>query len=292
MIYSMTGYGRCEIEENQRKVTVEMSAINHRYLDINMRMPKLLAHFEEDIRKIIKKKVARGKLDLNIYCYSMATEDIDIIVNENICKGYIEGFSKIAETFNIENDMKLSHLMQVNDLITIQKKSGDNDEVMATLTKALETALDELLVMRLREGEALKADILQKTEGLNKLIEAISSRSYLVVDEYKRKLEARIASLLENVSVDPGRIAAEVVLFADKCAVDEELTRLKSHIVQLVSILEEDGAVGRKLDFLMQEINREANTIGSKANDYTITKYVVSLKTEVEKIREQVQNIE
>lgn len=292
MIYSMTGYGRCELEENQRKVTVEISAVNHRYLDINLRMPRLLAYFEEDIRKIIKKNVSRGKLEVSIYCHSTAEEDIEIMINENVCKGYIEGFAKIAENFHIENDMKLSHLMGIGELLTIQKKSGDNDEVKEVLEKALKSALEAFLEMRLKEGEALKTDILHKTQALMNLIEDISTRSDLIVDEYRKKLETRIAVLLENVPVDPNRVATEVVLFADKCAVDEELTRLKSHITQLITILEEKQPVGRKLDFLMQEINREANTIGSKANDYTITKYVVSLKTEVEKIREQVQNIE
>ncbi len=292
MIYSMTGYGRCETEENHRKVTVEISAINHRYLDINIRMPKILAHFEDELRKIVKQKIARGKLDINIYYQSTAEEDIEIMINENLCKAYVDGFTKIADIFGVENDMKLSHLMQMGDLLIIQKKSGDNDEVSVVLKKALESALEELQVMRLREGEALKTDIFQKVKDLSQLIEAISSRSYLIVDEYKKKLEARIAVLLENIAVDPSRMATEVAFFADKCAVDEELTRLKSHIKQLVNILEEDGVVGRKLDFLMQEINREANTIGSKANDYAITKHVVSLKTEVEKIREQVQNLE
>ncbi len=292
MIYSMTGYGRCETEENHRKVTVEISAINHRYLDINIRMPKILAHFEDELRKIVKQKIARGKLDINIYYQSTAEEDIEIMINENLCKAYVDGFTKIADIFGVENDMKLSHLMQMGDLLIIQKKSGDNDEVSVVLKKALESALEELQVMRHREGEALKTDIFQKVKDLSQLIEAISSRSYLIVDEYKKKLEARIAVLLENIAVDPSRMATEVAFFADKCAVDEELTRLKSHIKQLVNILEEDGVVGRKLDFLMQEINREANTIGSKANDYAITKHVVSLKTEVEKIREQVQNLE
>ena len=292
MICSMTGYGRSEIEENDRKVTVEISSINHRYLDLNIRMPKTLAHLEDNVRKIIKQKVARGKMDISIYCYSHSEEDIEIIVNDSLCKGYMDAFRKIGNTFQIEDDIKLSHLIGINDFVMIQKKTASNDEVMQTLHKALELALEELSCMRAREGMALKRDILHKVSGLRGLIETINQRSYLVVDEYKKKLEARMAVLLENVSIDANRLATEVALFADKCAIDEELTRLKSHIHQLVSILEEDSIVGRKLDFLIQEMNREANTIGSKANDYEITKCVVELKTEIEKIREQVQNIE
>jgi len=292
MICSMTGYGRYEIEENERKVTIEISSINHRYLDLNIRMPKTLSHLEDSVRTAIKQKVARGKLDVSIYCYSTAEEDIEIIVNDNLCKGYIDGFRKIGKTFNIQDNIKLSHLMAINDLVMIQKKVGDSDKVLGTLEKALEHALDALAKMRLREGDALKKDIQDKVQGLNELIGAISERSYLVVDEYKKKLEARITMLLENISIDPNRLATEAAFFADKCSIDEELTRLKSHILQLSHILEEESIVGRKLDFLMQEMNREANTIGSKANDVEITKQVVDLKTEIEKIREQVQNIE
>jgi uncharacterized protein (TIGR00255 family) len=288
----MTGYGRYEIEENERKVTVEISSINHRYLDLNIRMPRTLAHLEDTVRTTIKQKVARGKLDVNIYCYSTAEEDVEIIVNDNLCKGYIDGFRKIGETFKIEDDIKLSHLIGINDIVMIQKKDGGSDEVAETLVKALEFALNELVNMRLKEGAALKKDIQDKIKTLNQLLEGISKRSYLVVDEYKKKLEARITVLTENISVDPNRLAAEVAFFADKCAIDEELTRLRSHILQLDRILEEDSIVGRKLDFLMQEMNREANTIGSKANDYEITRYVVDLKTEIEKVREQIQNIE
>lgn len=291
MIYSMTGYGRCEYEENNRKLTVEISSINHRYLDINIRMPRTLTHLEDGVRKMIKQKVKRGKLDVSIYYFSTAEDDIEVIVNDHLCKGYIEGYKKIAEIFHLEDDLKLSHLLAVNDMVVIQKKSAD-DEIASYLNHALEAALDQLVRMRLTEGEALKEDIICKTKYLHELIEAISQRSFLIVDEYRKKLEARMAVLLENVTIDESRMATEAAFFADKCSIDEELTRLKSHMLQLVGILEEGGVVGRKLDFLMQEINREANTIGSKANDYDITKYVVDLKTEVEKIREQVQNIE
>ena len=292
MIYSMTGYGRCEIEEKQRKVTIEISSVNHRYLDLNIRMPRTLTHLEDSVRKTVKQKVARGKLEISIFCHSTAEEDVEIIINDCLCKGYVEGLKKIGEAFQLENDIKLSHLIGIDDLIAVQKRTGNNSEVSGTLDKALKGALETLTQMREAEGAALKADVLEKNETLKQLVEAISERSALVTVEYKRKLEARLAVLLENVTIDPNRLATEVALFADKCAIDEELTRLRSHMVQLEKILDEESIAGRKLDFLMQEMNREANTIGSKANHYEITKYVVELKTEIEKIREQVQNIE
>lgn len=292
MIYSMTGYGRYEIEELDRKITVEISAINHRYLDLNIRMPRMLAHLEESIRGLIKERVSRGKLEVSIFYHSTAQEDIEVSFNENLASVYIEELRLLGEQLGVEDNLKLSDLMQINDLVTIQKKAGDIDIIASTIEKAVMQALDELIDMRLKEGTALKEDILVKNENLGSLIEAIERRSPSVIIEYRQRLESRLSQLLEQVPVDEGRIATEVALFADKCAVDEELTRLRSHRIQLQDILIEGGTVGRKLDFLMQEMNREANTIGSKANDCEITKHVVTLKTEIEKIREQVQNIE
>lgn len=292
MVYSMTGYGRCEIEANDRKVTVEMNAINHRYCDLNIRMPRTLAALEEQVRNYMKQNVARGKFDISIFCYSQAQEDLEILVNETMANSYLESLKQLGERFGLDNDVKLSHLMAMNELITIQKKTGDVETVSQALGQALEGALAELMQMRLKEGEALKEDLLFKAEKLEALVEEVNERSPEVVKDYKFKLEARLEALLSETPIDENRMAAELALFADKCAIDEELTRLRSHILQLQDILQAGGVIGRKLDFLMQEMNREVNTIGSKANDYEITKYVVELKTEIEKIREQVQNIE
>ncbi len=293
MIYSMTGYGRCEIEENARKVSVEISAVNHRYLDLNIRIPRMLMHLEENVRNTIKNKVARGKVEISIMCHSTAKEDLEVTVNEALAQAYLEGVRHLGETFQLEDDLKLSHLLAVNDLVNIQKQAGNLETVSGTIEKALEGALETFLEMRSKEGTALCQDILGKNEGLRVLLDEINQRSPLVVAHYSQRLQSRLQQLLgDGTNIDESRLAMEVAVFADKCSIDEEVTRLSSHFEQLESILREGGIVGRKLDFLMQEMNREANTIGSKANDYEITKVVVALKTEIEKIREQVQNLE
>ena len=293
MIYSMTGYGRCEVEENARKVSVEISAVNHRYLDLNIRMPRMLMHLEENVRNIIKNEVARGKIEVSIMCHSSAKEDLEVTVNEALGQAYLGGIRQLGETFHLEDDLKLSDLLEVNDLITIQKQAGNLEAVSETIEKALKGALRTFVEMRSKEGTALQQDILCKNDGLKVLLAEINQRSPLVVDSYRQRLQCRLEQLLgDGMNIDESRLAMEVAVFADKCSIDEEVTRLGSHFDQLESILREGGIVGRKLDFLMQEMNREANTIGSKANDYDITKVVVALKTEIEKIREQVQNLE
>lgn len=292
MISSMTGYGRYEIQENERKVLVEISSVNHRYLDLNIRMPRVLMHLEDEIRKILKEKVARGKVEVSLTYQSTSKEDIDIVVNTALAEVYLEGLRKMGSQFGLEDDLKLSALMNVNDLMTFQKKATDEEEVSKIIYKGISGALVNFIQMRMNEGMALKEDILMKSKKLSQMIETIELRSPEVVKGYQQRLENRLGQLLQEAPIDESRIATEIALFADKCAIDEEITRLKSHIKQLEEILTEGGVVGRKLDFLMQEMNREANTIGSKANDYEITTNVVALKTEIEKIREQVQNIE
>ena len=292
MIYSMTGYGRCENAASERKMTVELSSINHRYLDLNIRMPRILAPLEEEIRSLIKSKLSRGKVEVGILVQSTAEEDIEVDVNETLAAAYIRGLRSLAKDLNLEDDLKLSQLMALSDVVSVQKQTGDLEVIKTLLLKTLEGALDSLLEMRAKEGQVLKDDLLQKTNKLENLVSQVEKRSPEVVTNYRVKLGARLKVLLDAAPVDEARIATEVALFADKCAIDEEITRLKSHIVQLKNFLEASEPVGRKLDFLMQEMNREANTIGSKANDYLITQTVVELKNEIEKIREQIQNIE
>lgn len=289
---SMTGYGRYELQENERKVLVEISSVNHRYLDLNIRMPRALMHLEDAVRKKLKTKLARGKVEVSITYQSTSEEELEVVINETLGKAYLEGLRNMGSQFGLEDDLKLSALMNVNELITLQKRSIDQDKVGQMLSAAIDGALETLIEMRKNEGEALKRDILIKNAKLYELTNAIELRSPQVVCHYQERLRARLGQLLIDTPIDEARIIAEVALFADKCAIDEELTRLKSHMKQLEEILTEGSVVGRKLDFLMQEMNREANTMGSKANDYEITKYVVDLKTEIEKIREQVQNIE
>ncbi len=292
MVYSMTGYGRSERQENNRKVIVEISAINHRYCDLNIKLPRTLASLEEKVKEVIKQKIIRGKLEVSVFYTSVSEEDIEVIINTSLCEGYLKGLREIGQRFNLEDDIKLSDLLQLNDLLSLQKKAGDQDAIQTLLLETLDEALNALIAMRQKEGEALRKDVLLKKQEVCERVKCIEERSPLVVEEYRKKLTLRLENLLGQGVVDPNRLATEVALMADKSSVDEELTRLKSHCSQLEAILQEEGSIGRKLDFLMQEMNREANTIGSKANDYAITKEVVALKTEIEKMREQVQNIE
>lgn len=288
----MTGYGRYEIEEKERKVNVEISTVNHRYCDLSIRMPKALTHLEDEIRKCIKQFIARGKVEVSIYITSMSADDVEVVVNEPACTAYIEALRKIGTKLGLNDNIGMAEVMRLNDVITIQKKQTDLEVIWPMIDQALRQALTQLVAMREKEGMILKNDLLEKADNMLRLVGELEHLSVEVVNTYKLKLEERISRLLEEIPVDETRLAMEVALFADRAAIDEELTRLKSHIGQLKMILEEESSIGRKLDFLMQEMNREANTIASKAGDYTITAYAVELKSEIEKIREQIQNIE
>lgn len=292
MIKSMTGYGRYEIEEKERKVNVEISTVNHRYCDLSIRMPKALTHLEDEIRKCIKQFIARGKVEVSIYITSMSADDVEVVVNEPACTAYIEALRKIGAKLGLNDNIGMAEVMRLNDVITIQKKQADLEVIWPMIDQALRQALTQLVAMREKEGMILKKDLLEKADNMLRLVGELEHLSVEVVNTYKLKLEERISRLLEEIPVDETRLAMEVALFADRVAIDEELTRLKSHVGQLKMILEEESSIGRKLDFLMQEMNREANTIASKAGDYTITSYAVELKSEIEKIREQIQNIE
>lgn len=292
MIRSMTGYGRCDVEAHERKVHVEISSVNHRYCDIAVRMPRTLAHLEETIKKCVKEKISRGKIEVNLYYTSASEDDIEVVVNEQLCGAYVKALRALGEKYKLQDNMSMTDMMSLGDVVTLQKKVGDEQNLSELVESSVQGALEELLAMREKEGEALKKDILEKSRGVLTIVQKVEEISYLVVKAYRTKLKERLEKLLDQVPVDEARLATEVAMFADRCAIDEELTRLKSHVKQLEHILIEGGSVGRKLDFLMQEMNREANTIASKANDYTITTYAVELKTEIEKIREQIQNIE
>lgn len=292
MIKSMTGYGRYEIEEKERKVNVEISTVNHRYCDLSIRMPKALTHLEDEIRKCIKQFIARGKVEVSIYITSMSADDVEVVVNEPACTAYIEALRKIGTKLGLNDNIGMAEVMRLNDVITIQKKQADLEVIWPMIDQALRQVLTQLVAMREKEGMILKKDLLEKADNMLRLVGELEHLSVEVVNTYKLKLEERISRLLEEIPVDETRLAMEVALFADRAAIDEELTRLKSHVEQLKMILEEESSIGRKLDFLMQEMNREANTIASKAGDYTITSYAVELKSEIEKIREQIQNIE
>lgn len=293
MIRSMTGYGRGENVKDGRKFTVEIRSVNHRYNDITIKMPRAMNYIEDIVKKRLTQQISRGKTDVYIFFETLSKDDISISLNEALVDAYIEKLSYIKQKYNLKDDISLSLLMDIDDIITVEKNIIDKNIIIETLMPAVDTALSEFIKLRQTEGMALKKDIIVKLENMTNLVNQIKIRSPKVVIEYRDKLQARLNELLTgNNQIDELRLITEVTIFADRCSVDEEITRLLSHINQVKSILDEQEAVGRKLDFLVQEMNREANTIGSKSNDIEITQITVDLKSEIEKIREQIQNIE
>jgi uncharacterized protein (TIGR00255 family) len=288
----MTGYGRGENIRNGRKFTVEIKSVNHRYNDITIKLPRSMNYMEDTIRKKLTTQIARGKTDVYIFFETTSSEDVKIDLNEALTDAYVKQLEQIKARYNLKDDISLSLISRFPDILTVEKMDIDNDAMLDILMPAIDMALNELLALRKKEGLALKEDILLKLDKINGLVESIKLRSPIVVLDYRDKLKAKLKELLDNKDIDEGRLITEVTLFADRASVDEEITRLFSHINQVREILNEKEAIGRKLDFLIQEMNREANTIGSKSNDIEITQTTVNLKSEIEKIREQVQNIE
>ncbi len=292
MTRSMTGYGKGEFEQNGRRFTVEMKSVNHRYNDITIKAPRFLNPLEDRIRKRLSQSIFRGKTDVYINFETTAQEDVKVVVNEALAAAYVEKLQFLEAKFGLRSQDTLDLVAKFPDVITQEKVEEEADETWQLLLPALEEALEAFLTMRTVEGEALKEDILQKAQIIEALTKTVEERSALVVEEYRQKLNDRLKELLDQTPVDEGRMAQEITIFADKACVDEETTRLKSHLCQLSDIFCQEGTIGRKLDFLVQEMNREANTIGSKSSDLVITNAAIGLKTEIEKIREQIQNIE
>lgn len=293
MIKSMTGFGRGESADEVHNFSVEIKTINHRYNDIIIKMPKHLGYLEEKIKRIIKDRISRGRVEVYIKLEYINESGIEVKVDIPLAKAYQTGLDTLIKELNIEENIKLSHILGISEIIKTERKELDEDLVWDCLRIALETALDNVITMRVNEGLALKKDMENQLIKIQDLIAKIGIRSPLVVLEYKEKLKERIEELLGvDCNVDKERLSYEVVFFADKSDINEEVIRLKSHIKQFSRSLEEKEPVGRKLDFLIQEMNREINTIGSKANDLTICNYVVDIKSELEKTREQVQNVE
>ena len=291
---SMTGYGRGECTMYERKFTVEIKAVNHRYNDITVKLPRAIMGFEDEIKKAISKKVFRGKLDVFVNFESFSQEDVNISVNEPLAKSYTETLRKLKSDLQLEGDVTIEMVSKFPDVITEDKNiSNENteNEIRECLMKAVEDATDAFVAMREVEGETLKKNIIEKVAFVNDALQKIEERAPFVSKDYRARLEAKLADL-DEIQVDESRLLTEVMLFADKACIDEEITRLHSHISQMYSIVEESVPVGRKLDFLVQEMNRETNTIGSKSNDIQITNHVVDIKSEIVKIREQIQNIE
>ena len=293
MIKSMTGFGRGEVSEGDRKFTVEMKGVNHRYLDVNLRMPKKLNFFDSAIRTLLKKYVSRGKIDIFITYEDLSENQVTLKYNETLAREYLAYFKKMEETFGLENDIRVSTVSRCPEVLSMEEQAADEEELWNGLKKALEAALTQFVATREAEGENLKADILGKLDGMLEGVAYIEERSPQIVAEYRKKLENKVKELLEDAQMAEGRIAAEVVIFADKICTDEEVVRLKSHIGHMKETFAgEDSGIGRKLDFIAQEMNREANTILSKANDIEVSNRAIDLKTEIEKVREQIQNIE
>ncbi len=292
MIKSMTGFGRCEVSEGSRKFTVEMKSVNHRYLDVNMKMPKKLNFFESSIRGELKNYIQRGKVDLFISYEDFSESNVCVKYNKEIAGEYMKYLNQMAEEFSLDNDVRVSSLSRYPEVFTMEEQVVDETELWKELQKALQGAAESFVETRIREGENLKEDLISKLNGMLKHVDFILERSPQIVTEYRQKLTEKVKELLEDTKIDESRLLMEVTLFADKVCVDEEIVRLRSHITTMKETLLEGGSIGRKLDFIAQEMNREANTILSKANDLEISNRAIELKTEIEKVREQIQNIE
>ena len=295
MIRSMTGYGRGEGAYEGVNVTIELRSVNNRYLDCSVKMPRTYIFAEEALKERIQSKVGRGKVDVFVNIAHTGGESLSVTVNEDLAKGYIAALERLYELGNgqnVQKDYKASELARFPDVLIVEKQEEDLEAMKARLLEVLDLAVEDFNTMRTREGEKLAADILKRATTIEELTTVVEARSPLTVAEYRARLEAKMQDVLQNVQIDQNRLLTEAAIFADKVAVDEETVRLHSHLEQLRDMLKKGGAVGRKLDFLIQEFNREANTIGSKCNDIEITRTVVDIKAEIEKIREQVQNIE
>lgn len=292
MIKSMTGFGRSELSDEKRKIIFEMKSVNHRYLDVNIKMPKKMNFFEAAIRNELKNYIQRGKVDIFINFEDFSENNVSVRYNRDIAEEYLKYLNQMAEDFGLENDIRVSSLSRYPEVFTMEDQSPDEDEIWKLLKKAIDAAAEEFVETRKNEGENLKNDLLAKLEEMLGHVAFIEERSPRIIDEYKQKLREKVEEMLQGVQMDENRLITEVTLFADKVCVDEELVRLRSHVEATRKILTDGGSVGRKLDFIAQEMNREANTILSKTTDLESSERAIELKTEIEKVREQIQNIE
>jgi uncharacterized protein (TIGR00255 family) len=293
MIRSMTGFGRAASEEiGGRSFSVEIKSINHRYLDLNVRMPRSMISLEERVRKFIGEKLSRGKVDIFINYANYEKQDLAAKFNKALGDSYVKCLEEIRDAYNVRDDISVSLIARFPDVIYVEESEEDIEEIWQLLLSTLKKGVDMLIAMREREGDKLKEDIIKKCEIIKDNLNTIEDRSPRIVAQYKQKLSERIKDLLDEAVIDENRLSLEVAIFADKSSIDEEITRLNSHIIQVRETLKSEEPVGRKLDFLVQEMNREANTIASKANDLEITNFALNIKNEIEKIREQIQNIE
>ena len=292
MIKSMTGYGRAAQTIAGLAVTVEIKSVNHRYFEFSSRTPRAYGFLDEKLKSFIQTAVSRGKVECSVQIESLEEAEVQVHLNASLAQGYLQAFSELAVRFGLENDTRVSTLSRYSDIFSIHKAEADEEKIWDAVRTVTTEALDRFIEMRVREGERLRTDVLSRADAILSHVEYIESRSPETVREYNEKLLARMQTVLESTQVDEQRILLEAAIYADKVAVAEETVRLRSHIDQLREFFNAEEAVGRKLDFLVQEINREANTIGSKAQDVEIARRVIDIKAEVEKIRDQIQNIE
>lgn len=292
MLKSMTGFGRCESVTDQYKISVEMKAVNHRYLDLSIKMPKRFNYFEAGIRNLLKNYIQRGKIDLFITYEDYTENKLCLKYNSPLAAEYMGYFAQMEQQFGIKNDVTISHLAKCPEVLTMEQVTEDEEQTWKLLSDVVEAAAANFVETRMTEGENLKADLISKLDDMLQLVDDIEVRSPKILREYRSKLEEKVKELFANSSIDESRLVTEVTIFADKICVDEETVRLRSHIDHTRSELMAGGSIGRKLDFIAQEMNREANTILSKANDLEVSEKAIALKTEIEKIREQIQNIE
>ena len=292
MIKSMTGFGRCEFTDEKRKFTVELKSVNHRYLDVNIKMPKKLNFFESSIRALLKEYIERGKVDVYITYEDYTEDNYALKYNSALAAQYLDYLNRMAEEFSLENDIRVSNLSRYPDVLVMEEQDVDEKELWDGLERALRGACEQFVASRIKEGESLKVDLIDKLDHMISYVDFIEKRSPQIMEEYRKRLEDKIKEILGDRQMDDGRIATEVTIYADKVCVDEETVRLRSHINTTKDTLLEGGSIGRKLDFIAQEMNREANTILSNSNNIEISDTGINLKTSIEKVREQIQNID
>lgn len=292
VIKSMTGYGRCVETVNGREFTVEVRSVNNRYLDCSVRLPRMLSFGEDAVKQAVKNAVSRGKVDVFISVRSEGGEEVKVSVNRPVLEGYLAAMEQMVSQFGVRDDISVSNLSRLPEVFVVEKPEVDEEKLLADLMGVVAKALEGYDAMRTTEGGALDRDLRSRGETILSLVEQVEQGNAQTVIDYRARLEAKLAEVLANTAIDESRILTEAAIFADKVAVDEETVRLRSHLQQMNTILAGGGAIGRKLDFLLQEMNREANTIGSKCTDVRLARIVVEIKAELEKIREQTQNIE
>lgn len=292
MLKSMTGYGRTQKILNGRDILVEIRSVNHRYYEYSSRVPRTYSYIDEKLKALLKQKVLRGKVEINVSINNIEGRDSEIAINKGVAEGYVNALRSVAEELSLNDDITLSKLIKLPDIFNVQKTPDDEEQVWSDVADVAGEALEKFIEMREKEGEKLRADVLEKTALIIEMVGKVEELSPKTTENYRNRLYQKLSEILEGKDIDNQRIVTEAAVFAEKIAVDEETVRLRSHISQLVDLLDSGDAIGRKLDFIIQEMNREVNTIGSKAQDLNITRLVVDMKAELEKIREQIQNIE